>query len=623
VTRPPVRPRRATAALTALVAAGAFAVPGGGAAAADVGDAGPGVQAAGAQPRALAAGSGLPSGRTTYRRPAEVQADLDALADGHPGLVRRVTLPRRSVGGRAITGVEIARDVNRADDGRPVYVVMGLHHAREWPSAEVAVEFALDLVARQGEPRVAALLTGVRVVVVPVVNPDGYAYSRGTALGGQPDPAAAAKRRNCRALPGDPGGTDCAGHRGVDLNRNYGAFWGGPGASTSPDSDTYRGTGPWSEPEAAAVHEYTQGLQVTGVQSLHNVAGLILRPPGLRTLGPAPDEGRLKALGDAMGAATGYASRYGYELYEVTGATEDWNYVAQGAFGYTIELGGAFGGDPSFQGTYVTHVVDQYLGRAGTPAAGKGVREALLLAAEEAMDVRDHVVLRGDATSGSALTLRKRFDTRTSPLCTDSLTADACGPTEPAFGTPDGLETVLTAPAGGRFAWHTGPSTRPFERKAGRRETWTLSCRRPGQATVTKAVFADRGQTIDVDACDPASLPRAGSRDGAAPVTRVTAAPQADRLPAVRRAGRVRVRVRCPVACTATLRVAAASGAVASRAKVALRARRSTVVSVPFTAAGRRRLAPAGALRRLTATVTFRGATGSTATLVRPFTLPR
>ena len=428
--------------------------------------------------------SALPGGRTAYRTPSEVQTELDSLVAGHPGLVRAVVLPQRSIQGRAITGVEIAANVNRADDGRPVYLVMGLHHAREWPSAEIALELARDLVARQADGRVATLLAGLRIVVVPVVNPDAYAYSRGVAPAGQADPLAAVRRRNCRALAGDVG-PGCAARRGVDLNRNHGAFWGGLGASTSPADDTYRGAGPWSEPEAAAVHELSRALPITGVQSLHNVAGLILRPPGSRELGRAPDEARLRALGDAMGVATGYASRPGYELYEVTGAAEDWNYIAQGAFSYTIELGGAFPGDPDFQGTYQTHVIDQYLGRAGTPAAGRGVREALLLAAEQAMDARDHVVLRGRAPAGARLRLRKRFDTLTSPRCSDTLTPDACGPTRPALSLPDGLDTALTVGEGASFSWHVGPSTRPFVRARGRRETWTLACERAGAGSAS------------------------------------------------------------------------------------------------------------------------------------------
>lgn len=565
--------------------------------------------------------SALPSGRTGYRTPAELQADLDTLVAANPGVVRKVTLPRRSVDGQPITGVEIASNVNVAGDGRPVYVVMGLHHAREWPSAEIAAEFAADLAAHQADPRIAALLRELRVVVVPVVNPDGYAYSRGTAVGGQPDPAAATKRRNCRALPGDPSGGSCARRRGVDLNRDYGAYWGGAGASTSPDDETYRGTGPWSEPEAAAVHEFTQRLPVTGVQSLHNVAGLILRPPGFQALGLSPDEPRLKALGDAMGAATGYASRYGYELYEVTGATEDWNYVAQGAFGYTIETAGASPSDPSFTGTYATHVVDQYLGGGVSPGpAGKGVREALLLGAEEAMDRRDHTVLRGRAPAGTTLRLHKAFATISSPLCSNTFAIDACGPKGPVLQTPDFLDVTLTVPASGTFSWHVGPSTRPFVRfdpARPARETWTLTCERRGAVTAAKRVFADRGQVVDVDPCDPASLPRTGAATQRAGAVRVSAQAPAQTLAQARRAGRVRLRLQCPSACRATVSLAAGKAVVGRRRATALKAGRRTAITVPLSAAGRRRLASGRAPRTLSATVVVRNSVGNETTVVR------
>lgn len=571
---------------------------------------------------AAAQAGALPGGRTSYRTPDELQADLDRLVAANPGLVRRLVLPRTSVDGRAITGVEIAANVNATGDGRPVSVVLGLHHAREWPSAEIAIEFALDLVSRQAQPRIAALLAGLRIIVVPVVNPDGYAYSRGTAPGRQLDVMAALKRRNCRALAGDPAGGSCARHRGVDLNRNYGAFWGGAGASTAPDEDSYRGTGPWSEPEAAAVHELTQGLPVTGVLALHNVAGLVLRPPGFRALGPAPDEARLKAVGDAMGAATGYPSRYGYDLYEVTGATEDWNYVAQGAFGYTIETAGAFAGDTDFQGAYRTHVADQYLGGGVAPGpAGQGVREALLLAAEAAMEARDHTIVRGAAPPGATLRLRRHFDTATSPRCSDTLSSDACGPTSPALLTPDRLDVALDVAASGRFAWHVGPSTRPFVRARGTREHWTLTCERGGGVRAAKQLFADRGQVVDVDPCDAASLPRTGPAARRGGAGRVSAQVPRQRLGQARRDGGVRLRLRCPSACRAQVGVSAAGTVLARRGPLALRAGHRTTVIVPLTAAGRRRLAGAAAPRTLTATVVLRTAVGNTATVARRLVL--
>jgi hypothetical protein len=123
-------------------------------------------------------GSPLPSGRTSYRTPEDIQAELKALVDEHPDLVRPVVMGQ-TFQGRDISGVEIARDV-RAGDGRPTYFLMGAHHAREWPSAEAAMEFAIMLAKGYGtNARITNLLTKARVVVVPLINPDGFVSSRG------------------------------------------------------------------------------------------------------------------------------------------------------------------------------------------------------------------------------------------------------------------------------------------------------------------------------------------------------------------------------------------------------------------------------------------------------------
>jgi hypothetical protein len=458
--------------------------------------------------------SPLPSGRDDWRNLADYTREMDQLAAANPGLVRRITLPKKTVLGKPITGVEIAEDVNATDDGRPVYVVMGDHHAREWPSAEVSMEFALDLVRNYGkDPRITGLLQRERIYVIPIINVDGFEVSRGDL---QADPqfestanAGDMKRKNCAVnIPAEEG-EECRNRSGVDLNRNYGAYWGGNGASSVFAFDDFRGPSPWSEPEAAAVHEFSQRLQITNLQTLHNVAALVLRPPGFRALGLAPDEARLKALGDAMGDATGYSSEYGYELYEVTGATEDWNYVAQGTFGYTIELGGT-----DFHDSFEHGVIDQYVGTPGTKQAGRGAREALLLAAEQAANPADHAILTGDAPPGVTLRLRKDFKTTTSPVCPVDvgIVDNVTGQVSTEAGTPyvsscptglqpqlidDFLDTTTVVPADGRFTWHVNPSTRPFEAKAGRSEAWTLTCEKLGVVLEKRSVTVGRGQTVN------------------------------------------------------------------------------------------------------------------------------
>ncbi len=534
--------------------------------------------------------SALPTGRDTYRLPAEYDAELDALATGHPGLVREVRLGV-SFEGREIRGVEIAKDVNRSDDGRPVYVVMGLHHAREWPSAEVNMEFAHDLVDHVADPRIQALLEKVRVFVVPVVNPDGFQVSRGGEKADQ--------RKNCKPMGATDAVLPCGRRLSTDLNRNYGAYWGGNGAASDPNDETYRGPGPWSEPESRAVHEFSQRLQITNFQTLHNVAALVLRPPGFASQGLAPDEPALKSLGDRMAAATGYESRYGYQLYEVTGATEDWNYASQNAFGYTIELGGT-----GFQGPYAENVVDQYVGKAGTATAGKGAREALLLAGEQAGDPAGHSVLAGSAPAGSTLRLRKDFLTDTSPVCVAGALANGvdCGARGPVQQLPDFLESTLTVPASGHYEWHVNPSTRPFKRATP--ERWTLSCERAGRTTATQPVVVALGERKDVDPCRASGSGgaagtngsvggqgSAGSAGGAAATgsTR-TASLAVDRTRRRRALSRgVRVRVRCSAACVATGRLRLGPATIAKgTTRLAAAGRRTFTLRV--TAAGRRSL---------------------------------
>ena len=80
-------------------------------------------------------GSSLPSGRTSYRRLPDYEANLKNLALRYPNMVRPFTLPYRTHLGRDVMGIEIATDVYNLRDGKPIFLNMGVHHAREWPSS--------------------------------------------------------------------------------------------------------------------------------------------------------------------------------------------------------------------------------------------------------------------------------------------------------------------------------------------------------------------------------------------------------------------------------------------------------------------------------------------------------
>src|SRR5688500_3274680 len=107
-----------------------------------------------------------PGERTAYRRIADYNTDMTALAQAHPDLARTFVLPNLTLEGRAVYGIEIAANVAR-NDGRPVYHMDGCHHSREWPAGEMPMMFAFDLIAGYGkEPRTTDLLDRARVIIV-------------------------------------------------------------------------------------------------------------------------------------------------------------------------------------------------------------------------------------------------------------------------------------------------------------------------------------------------------------------------------------------------------------------------------------------------------------------------
>jgi hypothetical protein len=380
--------------------------------------------------------------------------------------VREVVIGR-SVQGRPLAGVEIADGVTRTDDGRPVVVHTGLIHAREWTSGELVMEFARELATEGGT--FARLRAHERTFLFPVLNPDGFVVSRTT------DPQ---RRTNAD---------------GVDLNRNAGAFWGGPGASDDPSSELYRGPRPFSEPEAEAIHAFSERHQVAVMDLLHSYGGTVLYQPGFRASDepglpagkPVPGHRRLEAVARQMAAAAGYEAEPASDPSDITGATEDWNYFNQFATAFTIEVG-----HDEFQPDYQDGVVDQYTGAVDGPrdrAAGRrassGVRQALLDLGAAAL--RRPTELRGTAPAGATLRLRRTIRYPTSYV--ESGTDTARPTAGPSRTLHDRLVSSLTVPASGRFTWHVDPSVRPLDVLAKRCPAWRLDCRSATRHVVVRA----------------------------------------------------------------------------------------------------------------------------------------
>ena len=462
----------------------------------------------------------LPSGRDSYRVLADFEAEIDQLVADNPDIAKKIVVGQ-SVEGRNLNGIEIGVGVNEPEDGRPVMLMFGNHHAREWPSATAPMEFAHDLLAtfNAGDARTVDLLSRARAIIVPVSNPDGYDASRtagdlidlNTVDGGGTvsilaTPGNAYKRKNCRIIGGQtqpagacvafssPGGYGI----GIDLNRNYGALWGGPGADGFPNtaSALYRGPAPFSEPETAAIRELISSRQVTTLISNHTFSNLLLRPVGIQpfTIGPddfpigfAPDECfttadgtdmGMQALGERMTAQVGYTNQFGWELYDTTGTTEDYSYNATGGYGYTFEIGpDQF--HPPFEEVIAEYVGTSAAAEAVTPESapalttstardcegddhdhetvGGGLREAYFIALENAADSATHSVITGSAPEGAEVAVTR---TGTFPLWDKTEVEDTVTTT---MTVADDAE--VTAAATGDsvpFSYHVNPSTRPF-----------------------------------------------------------------------------------------------------------------------------------------------------------------
>ncbi|HSP02628.1 MAG TPA: M14 family zinc carboxypeptidase [Acidimicrobiales bacterium] len=450
--------------------------------------------------------SSLPSGRDSYRTLPDFAAEIDGLVASKSDIAKRISIGK-SVEGRDLTGIEIGEGVNDPEDGRPVFLMFGAHHAREWPSAELPMEFAYDLVNGYGtDPQITDLLQRGRAIIVPVSNPDGYDASRTsgdlvdlreidnggtvTILG---TPGNAYKRKNCRYIDGQtqPAGTCVAVPSpggfglGVDLNRNYGALWGGPGTSDNPADPVYRGPAPFSEPETQAIRTLISNRQVTTVITNHTFSNLILRPVGVKPSATAPDgnpvgfapdecfteadgvDNGMQALGERMAAQNGYSNQFGWELYDTTGTTEDYSYNATGGYGYTFEIGpdefhppyehvvaeytgdtaAAQGVTPENASELTTDAADECGGaHQGHDEVGGGNRAAFLEAFENAVDAGTHSLITGQAPAGATLKLER---TGVFPLWDGSKVADT-------------VATTMTTTSTGAFAYHANPSTRPF-----------------------------------------------------------------------------------------------------------------------------------------------------------------
>ncbi len=265
-------------------------------------------------------GGGLdPTFHSDFRDYGTVDARLDALAAAFPGRVSVVNVGV-SLEGRAIRGLRIS---NPGPADRPVILMQSCQHAREWISVASAMWAAEAFASANAGSLLDGLLDQAELVVVPIVNPDGYVYSWNVER---------YWRKNRRD------------DHGVDLNRNWSVVWGGEGASPDPFAENYHGTGPFSEPESAAMRDFVAAdPNMVAMLDVHSFGQLLLYPWGYDYVDSA-DEATYDAITSSMANEMWaphqewYSPLQSSDLYPASGNSIDWGYGVYGLYSITIEL---------------------------------------------------------------------------------------------------------------------------------------------------------------------------------------------------------------------------------------------------------------------------------------------
>ncbi|KAF8316152.1 hypothetical protein DL93DRAFT_2111686 [Clavulina sp. PMI_390] len=263
---------------------------------------------------------------SSYHRFEDIVEFIDELARTFPRLVELVRVGQTAEG-REILGIKIEEPGNRKI--RPRVVIQGAQHARDWIAISAALYFAHSLVVLPSEKGShTTLLEDLAFTIIPVPNPDGYAYTWDH------------DRLWYKNRLYEPN-AQCTG---IDMNRNWGFQW---EESGDPCHHWYGGARPFEAPEVDALAAYIERTpNIKMFIDLRSYGQMLMYPFSYSCDAlPAHAEDLIEAaLGAAkankavhgMTVATGSACEL---LYPAPGNVIDWAYAEAGIpFSYSVSL---------------------------------------------------------------------------------------------------------------------------------------------------------------------------------------------------------------------------------------------------------------------------------------------
>ncbi|WP_228993306.1 M14 family metallopeptidase [Streptomyces sp. DH8] len=277
----------------------------------------------------------FPPADSRYHNYAEMNAAINARIAANPAIMSKRVIGK-TYQGRDVIAVKVSDNV-ATDEAEPEVLFTTHQHAREHLTVEMALYLLRELGQGYGsDSRITKAVDGRELWIVPDMNPDGGEYD-----------IASGSYRSWRKNRQPNSGSTAVG---TDLNRNWAYKWGCcGGSSSSPSSETYRGTAAESAPETKIVADFVRSRVVGGKQQItaaidfHTYSELVLWPFGYTYNDTAPgmtadDRNAFAAVGKKMAASNGYTAEQSSDLYITDGSIDDWLWGSQKIFGYTFEM---------------------------------------------------------------------------------------------------------------------------------------------------------------------------------------------------------------------------------------------------------------------------------------------
>ncbi|XP_047395174.1 LOW QUALITY PROTEIN: carboxypeptidase A2-like [Sciurus carolinensis] len=259
-----------------------------------------------------------------YRTLEEISQEMDNLVGEHPDLVSKVNLGS-SFENRPMNVLKFST----GGDKPAIWLDTGIH-AREWVTQATALWIANNIASDYGnDPSITYILDTMAIFLLPITNPDGYVFFQ-------------TQNQMWRKTPSKVSGSLCVG---VDPNQNWDAGFGGPGASSSPCSDSYHGPRANSEVEVRSIVDFIKSHgEFKAFVTLHSYSQLLMYPYGYKcTKSDNFDEPDELAQRAAQSVTSLHSTKYRVGpicsvIYQASGRSIDWSFDSGIKYSFAFEL---------------------------------------------------------------------------------------------------------------------------------------------------------------------------------------------------------------------------------------------------------------------------------------------